>query len=68
MSGLNLIQKYSWKEVVLVGKEFEGLEIPYQFFENTAEAKEWFKKRSYKDCTILIKGSRSMAMEKVIAD
>lgn len=65
---VSLLDEYTWKEVILVGKEFEGLTKHFHYFENTAGAQEWFKKQAYTNCTILIKGSRSMAMEKVIAD
>lgn len=65
---VSLLDEYSWKDVILVGQEFEGLTKHFHYCENTAEAQEWFKKQAYTNCTILIKGSRSMAMEKVIAD
>lgn len=63
-----LLEEFDWKEVVLVGNEFKGVSGDYKYFEKTAEAHEWFKLQHYAHCNILIKGSRSMAMEKVIED
>lgn len=63
---IDLIKKYKWKEVVLVGGDF--CRIPHSFisFENSIQAKEWLKTQSFENMSLLLKGSRSMQMEKVI--
>lgn len=63
---IGLIEKYPWKDVVLVGGDFLKLQHPYRSFENSVQAKEWFKKQDYRNTYFLIKGSRSMQMEKVL--
>ena len=64
---LRIIKKYQWNEVVLVGGDFEKTNDSFQFFKTSAEAALWFKKMDFQNAYILIKGSRSMQMEKVIA-
>ena len=65
---IDLIKKSSWKEVVLVGGDFLKLPHPFLAFENSLQAKEWFSKQHFKNSYILVKGSRSMQMEKVLED
>ena len=61
-----LIKKYNWKQVALVGGDFTKTEHPFLQFKSSAEAKEWLKSQAFKNSYFLIKGSRSMQMEKVI--
>ena len=63
---VDLISQYSWKQVVLVGGDFLTIKHPYTAFENSAQAGEWFRQQSFAHTTVLIKGSRSMQMEKVL--
>ena len=63
---IDLIKKYSWKEVVLVGGDFLKLSHPFVSFENSLLAKEWFSKQQFQNSYILVKGSRSMQMEKIL--
>ena len=63
---IDLIKKYSWKEVVLVGGDFLKLSHPFLSFENSLQAKEWFVKQQFQNSYILVKGSRSMQMEKIL--
>ncbi|MFM6925455.1 MAG: UDP-N-acetylmuramoyl-tripeptide--D-alanyl-D-alanine ligase [Ferruginibacter sp.] len=63
---IDLINDFKWKEVVLVGGDFSKLSHHFSFFENSVLAAAWFKSMNLKDCNILIKGSRSTAMEKVL--
>ena len=63
---VSLISKYKWYAVVLVGKNFNQIKQDYINFENSSQAKEWLKKEGPKNAQILIKGSRSMQMEKVL--
>jgi UDP-N-acetylmuramoyl-tripeptide--D-alanyl-D-alanine ligase len=64
---IELIKQHNWKAVVLVGGDFLKLDHPFIKKTNSAEAAEWFKGQSFKDTYFLIKGSRSMAMEKVLS-
>ena len=63
---ISLIDKHTWSEVVLVGKTFSEINHEYISFENSTQAREWFQKKNIENAQILIKGSRSMQMEKVI--
>jgi UDP-N-acetylmuramoyl-tripeptide--D-alanyl-D-alanine ligase len=63
---VELIKKYNWKEVALVGGDFLKLSHPFLSFENSLKAKEWFAEKNFKNSFILLKGSRSMQMEKIL--
>lgn len=63
---VELIGKGKWKEVVLVGGDFLRFEHPYKTFAQSADAKEWFQQQQFDNTHILVKGSRSSQMEKVI--
>jgi UDP-N-acetylmuramoyl-tripeptide--D-alanyl-D-alanine ligase len=65
---LVLIQENKWKAVVLVGGDFLRIPHPFISFNNSMEAKEWLQQQHFENTHLLIKGSRSMQMEKVIAD
>jgi UDP-N-acetylmuramoyl-tripeptide--D-alanyl-D-alanine ligase len=52
--------------VVLVGGDFNKLQHQYINFQNSMQAKEWFLAQHFTQSQILIKGSRSMQMEKVL--
>lgn len=63
---IDLIGRYSWKDVVLVGQEFKGLGDTFFHFESAAQAGIWLKEQQYENTLVLIKGSRSMQMEKIL--
>ncbi|MBO9632560.1 MAG: UDP-N-acetylmuramoyl-tripeptide--D-alanyl-D-alanine ligase [Chitinophagaceae bacterium] len=63
---IDLIKKYHWKAVVLVGGDFRKLEHPFISLENSAAAKEWLANQHFEHTSLLVKGSRSMQMEKVL--
>ena len=63
---VELIQQYKWHAVVLVGGDYAKVEHPFINFTTSAEAREWFMQQHFEHAHILIKGSRSMQMEKVI--
>ena len=63
---VSLIDKYNWEAVVLVGSNFRELNHKYINYENALQVKEWLQKQHLKNAQILIKGSRSMQMEKVL--
>lgn len=60
------IQKNNWKHVVLVGGDFGRIKHPFTYFQNSIEAKDWFTNQKFEHSTFLIKGSRSMKMEKIL--
>jgi UDP-N-acetylmuramoyl-tripeptide--D-alanyl-D-alanine ligase len=65
-SVLELIGRYPWKAVLLVGGDFLKTEHPYLQFANAEEAGEWLSKQSVSNNLILIKGSRSAKMETLL--
>ena len=64
---LNLISQNTWRAVVLVGGDFGKVSHPYTYFENSTTAAAWLQQQHFTKTKLLIKGSRSMQMEKVIA-
>lgn len=63
---IDLIKNYLWKEVALVGGDFLKISHPFRSFENSLKAKEWFTAQHFQNSHILVKGSRSMQMEKIL--
>ncbi|MGK2864992.1 MAG: UDP-N-acetylmuramoyl-tripeptide--D-alanyl-D-alanine ligase [Chitinophagaceae bacterium] len=63
---LNLLGQYQWTEVILVGGDFLKLNHSYRTFENASQTREWFQQQQFENTHFLIKGSRSMQMEKVL--
>lgn len=64
---IELIQKYQWENVVLVGGDFLKIKHPFLSFPNSTEAAKWVKEQNYQNAHLLVKGSRSMKMEAVIS-
>lgn len=64
---IQLINNFPFKKVLLVGKEFEKCTHSYSYFETTEAAKQWLDQQNFKDHYFLIKGSRGIQMEKLIA-
>ncbi len=65
---IELLKKYSWTKVVLVGGDFLQLQHPFISFPNALAVKEWLKTENPENSQLLIKGSRSMKMETVLED
>jgi UDP-N-acetylmuramoyl-tripeptide--D-alanyl-D-alanine ligase len=63
---INLIERYSWQAVALVGGDFAHVSHPYVYLPDTNAAREWLQQRAFEHATILIKGSRGIAMENVL--
>jgi UDP-N-acetylmuramoyl-tripeptide--D-alanyl-D-alanine ligase len=64
---VELIKQYHWQEVVLVGGDFGNVKHDFLFFQDAAQARDWFINRHFTHTHFLIKGSRSMQMEKILA-
>lgn len=60
---VQLVQQYHWNNVILVGKEFEGIAHNYQHFQTSTDAANYVKEHMPADAAILIKGSRGSRME-----
>lgn len=64
---IELIRSAKWDHVVLVGPHFATYSSEFMYFKNAEEAKEWFKNIDWTGAYILVKGSRSQEMEKIIS-
>jgi UDP-N-acetylmuramoyl-tripeptide--D-alanyl-D-alanine ligase len=60
------IDKHQWKDVILVGGDFMKVDHTYRKFSSPTEAGEWLKNVKPQNAFFLIKGSRSMQMEKLL--
>ncbi len=63
---VELILRNKWQQVALVGGDFLKIKHPFLSFANSAEAKTWWHQQHFENTHILIKGSRSMQMEKIL--
>ena len=63
---IQLLEKYTWDHVVLVGGDFENCTHPYTFFKDALEAKTWLQAQNLSNSAILVKGSRGIKMEQVL--
>jgi UDP-N-acetylmuramoyl-tripeptide--D-alanyl-D-alanine ligase len=60
------IDKHQWKDVILVGGDFMKVDHTYRRFNSATEAGEWLGNIKPKNAFFLIKGSRSIQMEKLL--
>lgn len=65
---IDLIRQYNWKQVALVGGDFLKLEHPFTQFENSMQARDWLQQQQLQNANLLVKGSRSMQMERVLEE
>lgn len=63
---VDLLQTLNLAQVILVGGDFGNINQHYPYFTNTALASEWLAANKPDDALILIKGSRSTGMEKLL--
>ncbi|HVZ57880.1 MAG TPA: UDP-N-acetylmuramoyl-tripeptide--D-alanyl-D-alanine ligase [Chitinophagaceae bacterium] len=61
-----LIGQYPWDRVLLVGGDFLRIDHPYLAFPDAAAAGAWLRDQHFENHYFLVKGSRSMQMEKVL--
>ena len=62
------IQSLQFDEVILVGGDFGAIEHPFTYFTDAEAAGKWLRSQELKGALLLVKGSRSLQMEKVLAD
>lgn len=63
---LNVIEEHNWEKVLLVGGDFSKLSHSFKQFNSADEAGNWLKEKNIQNSFLLVKGSRSTAMEKVL--
>jgi UDP-N-acetylmuramoyl-tripeptide--D-alanyl-D-alanine ligase len=64
---LNLVGEYKFSDVYLVGEYFQNVTSGKKYSFKSANALlEYFQNNPVEGCTILLKGSRGMGLEKVI--
>lgn len=63
---ISLIDNYKWYAVVLVGYPFMQIKNKYITLDKAESVRVWLKKENIENAQFLIKGSRSMQMEKVL--
>lgn len=63
---VKIISQNRWHNVVLVGNDYKGLPEGFIHFTDVTEAGNWFREQHFTGAQILVKGSRSMQMEKVL--
>jgi UDP-N-acetylmuramoyl-tripeptide--D-alanyl-D-alanine ligase len=64
---IDQLKQNIWSEVVLVGSEFKNCNHNYHYFDTVQAAKVWFESKQFSSHTLLIKGSRGIQMEQLIA-
>jgi len=64
---IDQLNQTNWENVLLVGSEFKPCVHNYLYFDTVQEAKAWLHAQTLKDYTLLIKGSRGIQMEQLIA-
>jgi UDP-N-acetylmuramoyl-tripeptide--D-alanyl-D-alanine ligase len=63
---IDQIGQHQWKAVLLVGGDFGKANHTFHSFSRPEEAGEWLQQHNIQDTFLLVKGSRSMQMEKVL--
>ncbi len=64
---LALVKKFTWEKVVFVGGDFGKINVsPFIYFDNSDKAAQWFVSQKFEDTEILIKGSNSIHMGKIV--
>lgn len=63
---IDLLESLELSQVVLVGGDFEHTKHHFHYFRNTADAAVWISANKPESALILIKGSRSIGMEKLV--
>lgn len=66
---INLVDKSVWTDVIFIGPFFNAAKKSdkYHFFADIEAARQYFKSTGYNQSAILLKGSRGMALEKLLS-
>ena len=64
---VDLLKQYNFTKIILTGKDYKNLPSDFLHFTTSAETASWFKQANIQNSFILVKGSRGMAMEKILA-
>ncbi|NIG52879.1 UDP-N-acetylmuramoyl-tripeptide--D-alanyl-D-alanine ligase [Chitinophaga sp. Cy-1792] len=64
---VELLERQHWDAVVLVGGDFKKVNHPYIYLNDALEARDWLAQQHFTNTYILVKGSRSTGMERVIS-
>jgi UDP-N-acetylmuramoyl-tripeptide--D-alanyl-D-alanine ligase len=64
---ISLINNYRWSNVLLVGGDFKKVSNNYIYINSADEAANWLKQQNFQNTYFLIKGSRSIQLEKVLS-
>ena len=65
---VHLIEQFEWKDVILVGGDFSKVQHSFRYFNQSSEAAVWWQAQKTTGNYLLVKGSRSMKMELIIAE
>jgi UDP-N-acetylmuramoyl-tripeptide--D-alanyl-D-alanine ligase len=63
---IELIKRFKWKKVILVGGDFAIVKHDFLYFNNASDAAQWWKQQNAYGNYLLVKGSRSVKMEQII--
>jgi UDP-N-acetylmuramoyl-tripeptide--D-alanyl-D-alanine ligase len=63
---ISLLVEKKLQNTVLVGGDFGKIKHPFIYFESADSARDWLKDNPIENALILIKGSRSTKMEKIL--
>ncbi|HPI44297.1 MAG TPA: cyanophycin synthetase, partial [Tenuifilaceae bacterium] len=63
---VELLVSLGFQDVFLVGDGFRSVHDKYLFFSNSDECMDYLKNHSISGCTILLKGSRGVRLEKLM--
>jgi UDP-N-acetylmuramoyl-tripeptide--D-alanyl-D-alanine ligase len=64
---IDQLKQTNWDNILLVGSEFKPCDHNFLYFDTVLEAKAWLQAQELKGYTLLIKGSRGIQMEQLIA-
>lgn len=63
---VELIGRYHWENVILVGQDFHPFSGTNHWFPDVETASAWYREQNPQGIQLLLKGSRSMKMEKLL--